>query len=419
MKFQESLKNNMEHKTEKEKLFEYIDSKKREIVEIRRHLHMRPELSFKEFETAEYICKFYEKYKNGEIEWLRHPVGQNGIAVKIKGGSKKAGKKSGTLAIRGDFDALPVKEETNLPYSSTNPEAMHACGHDAHTAILLETADALINIKKELCGDVVIIHQYAEETPPGGAKAMIEDGVLENVDAIIGGHVWAQHETGEISAHPGMAMAGRAYFKAVITGKGGHGSQPQECIDPILAASHFVVAAQSIASRNLSPLEPAVVTFGRFEGLGSFNVIPNSVVLEGDVRSCSEKTGKFIEKRFKEILSGISGAHGCSFELSYNNDYPPVINHGRFAEFAEEFVRGNLGLGLKMRQSEITMGSEDFAYYQQKIPGLYVFFGAKPKSGFFPHHHPKFDIDENCLIGCVKFFAGFAADFLKGEKHGI
>ena len=389
----------------KEKLYDILDSKTQKIIEIRRYLHQHPEISFKEFKTAEYIRKYYE---GKDIEWIRYPVGLHGIAVKIKG--REGGK---TLAIRGDFDALAIKEEADVSYKSVNPEAAHSCGHDAHTAVLLETADAFIKIRKELPGDVVIIHQYAEEVPPGGAKPMIEDGVLDGVDAIIGGHVWNSAETGTIAVREGMTMAGRTYFKVIITGRGGHGSQPQACVDPIVAASHFVVAAQSIVSRNLSPLASGVITFGRFEGLGSFNVIPNSVTLEGDVRNGSPAVSQLIEKRFKEVLTGITAAYGCTFELIYEHDYPPVINDNNLTDFAKNFIETDSRLGLKLYQSEMTMGSEDFSYYQQKIPGLYVFFGAKPDGEVYPHHHSKFNIDENCLINCAKFFAGFAVDFLE------
>ncbi|MCL1859298.1 MAG: amidohydrolase [Oscillospiraceae bacterium] len=394
----------------KEKLYDILSSKTEEIIEIRRYLHKYPEISFQEFKTAEYIRDFYT---GKDIEWIRYPVGLNGIAVKIKGGANKNTKKRKTLAIRGDFDALAIQEETEVAYKSVNPGAMHACGHDAHTAILLIVADALIQVREDLPGDVVIIHQYAEEVSPGGAKFMIDDGILDNVDAVIGGHVWVSYEPGIIAVRAGMAMAGRSYFKVIITGSGGHGSQPHKCVDPILAASHFVVAAQSIISRNLDPAESAVITFGRFEGLGKFNIIPNNVTLDGDVRICSESVSDLIEKRFTEILAGISAAYGCSYELVYEHDYSPVINDEKLCGFAEKFINANSIPELKLIRGEITMGSEDFSYYQQKIPGLYVFFGAKPGGEVFPHHHAKFNINENCLVNCAKFYAGFTIDFLE------
>jgi len=392
----------------KEKLYNILDSKKDEMLNIRRYLHQRPEPSFKEFKTAEYIKNFYA---GKDIEWLKYPVGLNGIAVKIKGEAKNKSNK--TLAIRGDFDALALTEETNLPYKSKNSEFMHACGHDAHTAILLQTADALIKVRKELPGDIVIIHQYAEEVSPGGANPMIEAGVLDGVDAIVGGHVWASYNTGEIAVRSGMTMAGRTYFKVIITGRGGHGSQPHKCVDPIVAASHFIVAIQSIISRSVDPLDTAVITIGRFEGLGTFNIIPNSVTLEGDVRIYSDEVDELIEKRFKEILTGITTAYGCSFELIYKRDYPPVINDVNLALLAKKFIESGSLPELKLFENELIMGSEDFSCYQQKIPGLYVFFGAKPDGEVYPHHHPKFNIDENSMLNCAKFFAGFAVDYLK------
>ena len=397
----------------KEKIYSILDSREAEIINKRRYLHQYPEMSFKEYKTAEYIKNFYE---GKDVEWIRYPVGLNGVAVKIRG-SAKSDRPKKTLAIRADFDALPMQEETDVYYKSLNPGVMHACGHDAHTAVLLETADAFIKVRDELAGDIIIIHQYAEETPPGGAKAMVEDGVLENADAIIGGHVWVSLKTGTVAVRTGMTMAGRTYFKIIINGRGGHGSAPQSCVDPIVAASNFVVAAQSVISRNLSPLKSGVVTFGRFEGLGSFNVIPSSVMLEGDVRSCDKEVSGLIEKRFKEILAGITAAYGCSYELIYEHDYPPVINDGNLAEFAKNFVETNSVSGLSLCETEINMGSEDFSYYQQKIPGVYLFFGAKPDGESYPPHHSKFNMDESCLLNCAKFYAGFAVDFF--ENYNI
>ena len=394
----------------KNKIYKHLEEREQEIIQLRRYLHQNAEPSFKEFKTAEYIKNFYGKYKNG-VE-VRYPVGLHGVTIKIKGGQPGR-----TLALRADFDALELTEETGVEYSSKNPGVMHACGHDAHTAVLLIVADTLIKFREELCGDIVIIHQYAEEVSPGGAKAMVDDGALAGADAVVGGHVWGTaYKTGEIAVRSGMAMAGRSYFKTTITGSGGHGSQPHSCIDPIVAASHFVVAVQSILGRNINPLDPAVVTIGRFEGLGSFNIIPGSAVLEGDTRYFSEDVKLLLEKRFKEILEGITAAHGCSFELDYRHDYAATVNDAKLAEFARKFIEADTGPGLKLRESEPIMGSEDFSCYQTQAPGLYVFFGASPKNKngeVYPHHHPKFNIDETCLVKCAKFYAGFAVDFLE------
>ena len=392
-----------------DRLYGLLEAREQDMIEMRRYLHRHPEPSFREFKTAEYIRGFYDKYGGGDIE-LRYPVGLHGIAVRIKGGSGVTRKK--TLAIRADFDALELTEQTGLEYSSVNPGVMHACGHDAHTAVLLAVADALIKVRHELAGDILILHQYAEETSPGGATAMIDDGVLDGVDAIIGGHMWASQESGWVAARPGMAMAGRSYFKAVITGSGGHGSQPQACIDPILAASHFVVAAQSIISRSVNPLDSAVVTIGRFEGHGSFNIIPGSVMLEGDARYFTDEVKSLAERRFRELLAGVSAAHGCGHELDYYHDYPATVNDAGLAGFASKFIERGAVPGLKLREIDPTMGSEDFSCYQREIPGLYVFFGTRPDGEVYPHHHPKFNIGEGSLLDCAKFYAGFAVDFL-------
>ncbi|MCL2814589.1 MAG: amidohydrolase, partial [Oscillospiraceae bacterium] len=389
-----------------EKIYNYIDKKAGELTAVRRRLHECAEISFREYETAEYIKNFYA---GKPVEWIRHPVGENGVVVKIKG--KRPGK---TIALRGDFDAVELTEQTNLPYSSAHPGAAHACGHDAHTAILLAAADALLGVRDELGGDVVIIHQHAEEVPPGGAASMIKDGALEGVDAVLGGHIWSLYDMGGVYLRSGMTMAGRAYFKVEITGRGGHGSQPHLCADPILAGSHFVTALQSIVSRNINPLDSAVVTVGRFEGLGKFNVIPERVVLEGDARYFSEDISGIIKRRMTDILEGCRAAFGCGYELVYENDYPPVVNDETLAGLAKETMEKYPIKGLSPKAGAMTTGSEDFSYYQKKIPGLYVFFGAKPEGECFPHHHPKFAFNEDCMPLCAKFYAAFAVNFLNG-----
>lgn len=391
-----------------EKIYGYIDKKAGELIAMRRWLHEHAEVSYREYETAQYIKDFYA---GKPVEWIRHPLGENGVAVKIKG--KRPGK---TIALRGDFDAVEMAEQTNLPYSSPNPGAAHTCGHDAHTAILLVAADALLGVKDELCGDVVIIHQHAEEVPPGGAASMIKDGVLDGVDAVLGGHIWSLYDAGGVYVRSGMTMAGRAYFKIEIIGRGGHGSQPHLCADPILAGSHFVTALQSIVSRNINPLDSAVITVGRFEGLGKFNVIPERVVLEGDARYFSEAVSGIIKGRITDILEGCRHTFGCGYELLYENDYPPVINDGPLAGLAKETIEKYPIKGLSVKTCDMTTGSEDFAYYQKKIPGLYVFFGAKPEGECFPHHHPKFTFREDCMLPCSKFYAGFAVNFLEGNS---
>ena len=390
-----------------EKVYEILDGKAQEIVQIRRHLHSIAEPSMHEVETAKYIRDFYQ---GKDVEWLHYPVGANGVVAKIKGG--KPGK---TIAIRADFDAVAIKEETGLPYASKNPNASHACGHDVHTAVALETADALLQVRDELPGNVIMIHQYNEEIPPGGAREMIADGVLDGVDAILGMHVWPAYESGTIQYRPNITMTGRSRFKVEIIGKGGHGSQPDKCIDPIIAACHFMPAIQTIVSRRLDPTDAAVISIGRFDGPGMFNVIPSVVTLEGDVRNCSPRASAFIHQEFVKILKGITEAFGCTYTLYYHDDYPAVINTEAIVDLALEAMKEHPIDGLKMVPGPMNMASEDFAMYLQQIPGMFVFLGARPEGEWYPNHNPKFVVDESCMVKGAKFFANVAIHFLENQ----
>ena len=274
-----------------------LETRKEEIIEIRRYLHENPELSFKEEKTAQYIDEFY---KGKDVD-VRTNVGNGyGIIVTIKGG--KPGK---TIGLRADFDALPILEETEVPFKSKNEGVMHACGHDGHTAYLLVLADCLIQLKAEIPGTIKIIHQHAEEVPPGGAKRIVESGLLDDLDAIFGTHLFPNMPAGIVGYRSGYAMAGRTYFKLKIQGVGGHGSSPHMANDAIVAGSYFVTAVQTIISRRLNPFDMGVITIGSFNGKGTFNVIKDSVEIEGDVRYMTEETQKLIEKEIHRIVKGI------------------------------------------------------------------------------------------------------------------
>lgn len=253
----------------KSKLMEMLESRKQEMIDIRRHLHKYPELSFKEEQTARYIEQFYA----GKEVDIRTKVGNGyGIVVTVKGG-----KPGPTVALRADFDALPIAEETDLPFRSVNEGIMHACGHDGHTAYLLVLADCLIQLKEEIPGTVKIIHQHAEEEPPGGAKSIVESGVLDDVDRIFGIHLLPTDPVGVVGYRGGYAMAGRSYLKVDIQGVGGHGSSPHKANDAIVAGAYFVTSVQTVISRKLNPFDMGVVTIGSFDGKGSFNVIRDRV----------------------------------------------------------------------------------------------------------------------------------------------
>ncbi|WP_374016063.1 M20 family metallopeptidase [Paenibacillus thiaminolyticus] len=390
----------------KTELFRRLDEKKERIIEIRRYLHAHPELSFQEENTAKYIAEFY----TDKPCVVREHVGGNGVVVTIDSG--KPGK---TLAIRADFDALPITEQTGLPFASQNPGVMHACGHDGHTAYMLVLAETLMEMKDQLEGKVVILHQHAEETPPGGAIHMIQDGCLDGVDHVLGIHVMSTMETGGIFYREGPIQTGRAYFKVKIHGKGGHGSSPHMANDAIVAASEFVCAVQTIVSRRLNPFDVGSITIGSFDGIGSFNVIKDAVELEGDVRAMTEETRSLIEQEIRRILSGLQEMFGITYELDYKNDYPVLVNDPAFTEFVvKSLAQSGIPEVTSIERCEPQPPSEDFAYYAQQRPSVFFYVGAMPDNGeYYPHHHPKFDINEDSLQIAAKVMGALVIDYMK------
>ncbi|RST74308.1 amidohydrolase [Siminovitchia acidinfaciens] len=381
----------------KKQLMEMLEARKEEMIQIRRYLHENPELSFKEEKTAQYILDFY---KGKEVEIQSNVGNGHGIIVTIKGG--KPGK---TIGLRADFDALPIMEETGLPFKSKNEGVMHACGHDGHTAYLLVLADCLIQLKGEIPGTIKIIHQHAEEVPPGGAKSIVESGVLDDVDNIFGIHLLPMDPAGVVGYHSGFSMAGRSYFKLGIQGVGGHGSSPHLANDAIVAGSYFVTAVQTIISRRLNPFDMGVITIGSFDGKGTFNVIKDRVELEGDIRYMNLETKKIIEKEVRRIVSGIEAEFGVQCELTYTSDYPPLYNDPEVTAEVKASLEGANDPDIKqVLEYPMMSPSEDFAYYLEKIPGCFFYIGATPKGVEKPYynHHPKFDIDEDALIVAAK-----------------
>ncbi|EAC9069748.1 amidohydrolase [Listeria monocytogenes] len=390
------------------KLMNMLQERKDEITQIRRHLHEHPELSFHEAETAKFIQDFY---KGKDVEVATEVGNGHAIVVTIKGG--KPGK---TIALRADFDALPIEEQTDLPFKSKNPGVMHACGHDGHTAYLLVLADCLIQLKENIPGTIKIVHQHAEETPPGGAKSVVESGILDDVDQIFGIHVFPFGESGQVYYHSGYAMAGRTYFKLKIQGVGGHGSSPHMANDAIVAGAYFVTAIQTVVSRRLNPFDTGVITIGSFDGKGSFNVIKDAVELEGDVRYMNTENRDKMDAEIHRIVAGIEAMFGVTVELTYTNDYPPLYNDPAVTEQVVASLQKGLGEYLTgISEYDMLSGSEDFAYYLQKIPGVFFYIGAKPKntSNVYFNHHPKFDIDEDALLVAAKSVADVVLDYYK------
>ncbi|ANB61049.1 M20 family metallopeptidase [Anoxybacteroides amylolyticum] len=388
-----------------EKLYERLEAYYDEMVAIRRYLHQHPELSFQEYNTAKYIVDYYKTLGVS----VRERVGGNGVVAKIVGASP--GK---TVALRADFDALPIQDEKDVPYKSTVPGVMHACGHDGHTATLLVLAKAFYDIKDELSGTVVFIHQHAEEYAPGGAIGMIEDGCLDDVDVIFGTHLWATEPTGTIQYRTGPIMAAADRFEIKIQGKGGHGAQPHKTKDAIVVAAQLVLALQQIVSRRVNPLQPAVLSIGSFIADNAFNVIADTAKLVGTVRTFDEALRDEIAQEIEKITTGICLAADCSYEYTYTKGYPPVVNHSEETNFIVDIAK-QLPEVTTIEETEPHMGGEDFAYYLQNVKGSFFFTGAKAANitSPYPHHHPKFDFDEKAMLIAAKLLGTAALQYLK------
>ena len=386
-------------------LVEKLREKEDRMIEIRRHLHQHPELSFHEEETPKYIADFY-KDKDCKLETN---VGPNGVKVTIDSG--KPGK---TLAIRADFDALPIKEETGLSFASKNDGVMHACGHDAHTAYMLILAETLIEMKDQFSGKVIVIHQPAEEMPPGGAQGMIKDGVLDGVDHVLGVHVMSTMEAGKIFYKPEFVQTGRAYFRLTVHGRGGHGSSPHMANDAIVAGSNFVTTAQTVVSRRLSPFETGVVTIGSFDGKGQFNVIKDTIEIEGDVRALTDDTRDTIQKELTHLVEGLEASFGVKCDFEFNKDYPALYNNPEFTSYVAETIKNAEGTDIQgVEECEAQPPSEDFTFYAVELPSTFIYSGAAPEDGeVYPHHHPKFNISESSMLVAAEAVGTVVLDYL-------
>ncbi|PAE90661.1 M20 metallopeptidase family protein [Shouchella clausii] len=392
-----------------ESLFKKLESLYPEMVELRRDFHAEPELAFEEEVTPRKIASYLQ---NLGID-VRTQVGGRGVVGTIKG--KKPGK---TVALRADFDALPIQEETGLPFASKIPGKMHACGHDGHTATLLVLAKALVAMRDELEGTVVLIHQFAEEFAPGGAIAMIEDGCLDGVDAIFGTHLWSPLPYGEVGYSYDRLMAASDRFEVNIQGKGGHGALPHETVDAVMVGSSIALMLQQLVSRNVNPLEPAVVTIASFHAEGAFNVISDTAKLEGTVRTFSESVQDQLIARMEETIKGVCEASGATYSFTYAKGYPAVVNNSKMTELLME-TAASFHPAEKLHEIEPVMGGEDFSYYLQRVPGAFFFTGAgnEEKGIVYPHHHPKFDIDERAMLVAAKHLGAAALSFLgTGDK---
>ncbi|QUG42756.1 amidohydrolase [Psychrobacillus sp. INOP01] len=390
-----------------EQLFNRLEEIYPELVNIRRDLHMYPELSHEEVETPKKVADFLTELG---LE-VKTEVGGRGVLGFLRGG--KPGK---TIALRADFDALPIQDEKEVDYKSKIPGVMHACGHDLHTAALLGVAKILSEVKEQVPGTIVFLHQFAEETSPGGAEYMIKDGCLDGVDVIYGAHVMSQQAYGTFSVVEGYASSAQDDFYITINGRGGHGSSPHETIDALVTGSQVVLNLQQIVSRKVNPLKAAVVTIGSFNSGSTTNVIPDSASIKGTVRTFDEEVRKMIQVWMEKIVKSTCEAADASYELKYVNDCPSIWNDPDETKRLENIAKMIVG-EENVIQGDLMMGSEDFAYYQKEIPGVYFIVGGRNEelNAIYPHHHPKFDVDERSIKEIVKVFIGTVFADLENE----
>jgi amidohydrolase len=377
-----------------------------ELIELRRDFHRNPELGLEEHRTAARV-----------IEWLTEcgltcqRMGGTGVVATLEGG--KPGK---TLMLRADMDALPVREENSAEYCSQVPGKMHACGHDGHTAMLMTAAKILCGRREEIAGKIKFCFEPNEENV--GALSMIEEGLLENpkVDACMGLHLWAPIPVGQMAISPGPVMAGMDHFEVVLTGKGGHTATPQYSVDPIVAAANLIQTIQNISTREINPLTPTIIMFGRIEGGTAANIIPDSVKLEGTMRYLydgSAGTEEDPQARFRRIVDGVCAAHRTTAEVKFLFGHPTLINDPIMAELARTVAAEILDDPGKI-SAFVSMAGEDFSEFASRVPSVFCFVGAgNPEKGIvYPHHHPKFDIDEDALPAGVELLVRGALAYL-------
>jgi len=384
-----------------------IENLNDELIGVYRGLHENPELPNQEFETTKLIKKLLKKV---EIEVLDLPL-ETGLVAQIKGNPKGP-----IVAIRCDIDALPIQEETCLPYKSKIDGMMHACGHDFHMAAILGAAYLVKRHQGSLIGTVKFIFQPGEESADG-AKRIISTGVLDDVDAIFGIHNVSDAEVGIMGIKTGAVTAAVDRFEIKVTGVGSHAAKPERGIDPIIIASNIVTSLQTVVSRNIGATEKALLSVTHIEGGNTWNVIPESVYLEGTVRTLDDNIRELIYKRMSEIITGIAQSFGGSAELIWHPSSPATNNAEEWVEFSTKLGKR---MGYNVKQTSMGLEGEDFAYYQKKIPGVFITVGTGKS---YAHHHPQYQVDEKAILNCSKYFAELAEVALKeilekNYKHG-
>jgi amidohydrolase len=387
---------------------ETVETVRDDVIGWRRHLHQYPERSFHEERTAQFVADTLAGF--GGLEITR-PTPTSVLARLI-------GALPGpVLAIRADIDALPIEERNTHDFISKTPGTMHACGHDGHMAMLLGAVKVLVGHRDALAGEVRFIFQHAEELYPGGAEELVKAGVMDDVDVVIGAHLWLPLEVGKVGVKAGPLMAAPDIIRMTIIGSGGHAALPQQTIDPIAIAAQVVTNLQLIVSRNVDPLQPSVVSITRIAGGTTHNVIPSEVELEGTVRTFDEALRIEMPKMIERILAGVTSAHGANYTFTYERGYRPVVNDERASELLRRAVVRALGDDV-LTEAIPTMGGEDFSAYLQVTRGAFFFIGARCEDRGIvnPHHHDCFDIDERALDYGTRIFVAAALDFLGPDR---
>jgi len=383
---------------------EIIEKNMNAIVALRRHFHTYPELSAQEFNTQKKIMD-----ELSALGLQPQKIAVTGVIADLQGALP--GK---TVAIRADIDALELQDECAKSYQSLNPGVCHACGHDGHIAMLIGVAKTLVELKDKLPGTVRFLFQPSEECFPGGALAMIVDGALTGVDSIIGAHLWQTLNVGTIGITYGPMMASPDEFTLNIKGKGGHASMPHQTVDALLVGAQIVVALNTIVSRNVDPMEQAVISLGVFKAGETFNIIPDTAILNGTVRSFNENMRVLLFDRIEQVTKGLCEAAGATFTFEKHLGFPPVINNPMISKILANAGTEALGSDNVLTINPV-MGGEDFSLYLEKVAGAFMFVGiGNEKAGIiYPQHHPKFDMDEKALAYGVEVMTRATLTLLK------
>ncbi|MET3698445.1 amidohydrolase [Bacillus oleivorans] len=379
---------------EKNLVLTTIEEVYQDVITWRRQFHENPELSFQEFRTSQYVYDLLESFGGFE---LSRPT-KTSVVARLKG--SKPGK---VIALRADMDALPIQEETGLPFASKKDGVMHACGHDGHTAMLLGAAKVLKDYKESLSGEIVFLFQHGEELQPGGAREMVQAGVLEGVDQVAGIHLMSTMPYGTIGIRKGSITSASDIFTITVQGKGGHSSTPELTIDPLAIGAQIVMGLNHIVSRSVGALDSAVLSVTRFHAGDAFNVIPDTVEIGGSVRTLAQSVRELVKKRISEVTEGIAKANGAAVKVDYIYGYDPVINDSDVTEQVASVIEEQLDGSLEWVPP--MLGGEDFSAFTNEKPGCFVFIGSgnEAKGIVYPHHHPKFDLDERAMKEGLKF----------------